>query len=187
LCSVCLSNLLTHLQHPTPSISVETVANTVPHYLAQLPLPNPTQLTAYVISSPLWRSISLSDLRSLMTAYRTALHLKKNIIQKDAGGWLGRSPQALLAEWASALMKGVSRGDPQLRVIILGGILQGFNDVRKEDVKSWIRDRLERQIIIACAEVMEELSAATHTWENEFNSNTRPDNSTSECTFRLYS
>ncbi|KAF8520802.1 hypothetical protein BU17DRAFT_46263 [Hysterangium stoloniferum] len=177
------SNLLTHLQHPRPSISVETVVNTVPHYLARLPLPNPTQLTAYVISSPLWRPVSLSNSRSLMTAYRTAFHLKRNIIQEEAGGWLGRSPQALLAEWASAVMKGVSRGDPQLRVIILGGILQGLNDFIQDDVKVWTRDRLERQVIIACAEVMEELPAATDIWENEFNSNTRPDNNTSDCTF----
>jgi hypothetical protein len=50
---------------------------------------------------------------------------------------------------------GVSRGNVQRRVTILGGILQGLKDFKEETC--WIRDRLERQVIIACAEIIEDV------------------------------
>jgi hypothetical protein len=147
------ANLLSHLQRPGSGILLQTIISAIPHYLTQLPLPHPTQFTAFVISSSLWHPLSVHTVGSIVNAYRSAVHLKGKNLQKSANSWFARDPQALLAEWAAAVMKGVSRGNPQLRIVILGGLILGFNDLGHD--RSRIRDRLENQVIIACAEILE--------------------------------
>jgi hypothetical protein len=162
------ANLLLHLQRPRSGISLQTVVSAIPHYLSQLPLPHPTQLTAIVISSSLWQPLSVHTVASLMNGYRSAVLSKEKQVQNAVGGWFARDPRTLLAEWASAVMKGVSRGDPQLRIAILGGLQLGFHDVDPGDTRNSVRGRLESQIVIACAEMLEAVSTPGHTWRTEF-------------------
>ncbi|KAF8505304.1 hypothetical protein JB92DRAFT_3122491 [Gautieria morchelliformis] len=166
------ANLLSHLQRPGSGISLQTVISAIPHYLTQLPLPHPTQFTAFVISSSLWHPLSVHTVGSIVNAYRSAVHLKSKNLQISAHRWFARDPQAILAEWAVAVMKGVSRGNPQLRIAILGGLVLGFNDLGHDNSRIWVRDRLENQVIIACAEILEAITTPrellkTDSWVSE--------------------
>lgn len=162
------ANLLSHLQRPKSDISIQTVVSAIPHYLAQLPVPHPTQLTAFVISSSLWHPLSVHTVGTLINGYRYAVHFKERNIQNGVGGWFARDPPILLGEWASAVMKGVSRGNPQLRIAILGGLLLGFNDLGQDGIRAGVRDRLESQIVIAFAELLEAISTPENPWKTEF-------------------
>ena len=162
------ANLISQLQRPGPGISLQTVVSAIPYYLVQLPLPYPTQLTAFVISSSLWQPLSVHAVASLVNGYRSAVNSKEKHIGDAARSWFGRNPQALLAEWASAVMKGVSRGDPQLRIAIIGGLLLGFDDLGPRDARKGVWNRLESQIVISCAEILEHVSMQGHTWTTEF-------------------
>lgn len=162
------TNLLAHLQRPGSGISLQTVISATPYYLAQLPLPHPTQLTAFVISSSAWQPLSVHTLGSLVNCFRSAVHLKETNLQNSASGWFARDPQILLAEWAFAVMKGVSRGDPQLKIGIIGGLLLGLKDLGHDHVLNRVQDRLENQIVIACAEMLEGVSTLGNSWKAEF-------------------
>ncbi|KAF8584699.1 hypothetical protein K439DRAFT_1345385 [Ramaria rubella] len=161
------TNLLTHLRQGS-GISHQTVFSALPHYLAQLTLPHPTQLTAFVISSSLWQPLSVHNIRSLTAVYRSAIHVKHRILQNDADVWFARSRKDMLAEWVSAVLKGVSRGNPQLRIAILGGLLIGHNDLVPDGLPGGLKERLEGQIVIACAEMLEVTSSTEDMWNEEF-------------------
>ena len=162
------TNLLTELQRPG-SQPLQAIFSAVPHYLSQLPLPHPSQLTAFVISSPLWQPLSIDSASSLTTAFRSAVHLKQSNLKNREGSWFSRSPEVLLGEWASAVLKGVNRGEAQLRLVILGGILLGLEDLRNDDLREGnrTRERVERQTVIACAEVLEAMLTLDDAWKSE--------------------
>ncbi|KIJ57207.1 hypothetical protein M422DRAFT_773864 [Sphaerobolus stellatus SS14] len=162
------ASFLAHLQQPRTSIPLETVFAAIPHYLAHLPLPNPTQLTAFVISSPLWKPLSFRSHNYLIESYRTAGHVKHGILQKEAQGWFSPSHQTLLAQWTNAIMKGTSGGDPQIKIAILGGLLVGLNDLPEEFVALWSKERIERSLVIASAETMDAISGTHTEWKSEF-------------------
>jgi len=164
------ANLLTHLQQPRTFIPFETVRAAIPHYLAHLPLPHPTQLTGFVLSSPLWWPLSINYISSLIDAYRTAVHVKQGILEKETGGWFSPSAQSLLAQWINAIIKGTSSGSPQLIMAIMGGVMLGLNDMPTGIVLSRSKEQTERQLIIACAETMDAISADKNEWMSEFES-----------------
>lgn len=165
------TNLLEHLHQPKSSISLDLVFSSIPYYLSQVELPHPTQLTAYFISSVLWKQLTLEQLKNIITTFRTAVHMKHAAIQK-AGTWFLRSPQQQLARWVNAVLKGTSRGNPQLRFAILGGMLLGFHDLSDDAIREWEKERVERQIILACTEVMEALDDTKNQWTVELSSET---------------
>lgn len=163
------TNLLEHLNHPKPSISLDVVFSSVPYYLSQLALPHPTQLTAFFISSTLWKRLTLGQLKAIIATFRTAVHLKHVEIQKS-GKWFLQSPQQQLAEWMNAVLKGISRGNPQLKFAMLGGMLVAFHELGDDAISVWKRDRIQRQVVLACAELMETVSDTADPWEQEFSS-----------------
>ena len=63
----------------------------------------------------------------------------------------------------------MKRGDAQLRLVILGGILLGFEDIGNVGSQGGIRIRMsvEVQVIMACAEVLEAILTLDDAWNNE--------------------
>ncbi|GJJ06969.1 hypothetical protein Clacol_001166 [Clathrus columnatus] len=163
------TNLLEHLQRPKPTISLDTVFSSVPYYLSHLTLPHPTQLTAFFISSALWKQLTLEQPKSIITAFRSAVNFKHSEIQKSDRWFTIRTPQQQLVEWVQAILKGISRGDSQLKFCILGGILLGFDDLGEDTISVWEKNRVERQVVIACTEIMDGLNDSDEDpWKKEF-------------------
>ena len=63
----------------------------------------------------------------------------------------------------------MNRGEAQLRLVILGGILLGLEDLRNDDLREGnrTRERVERQTVIACAEVLEAMLTLDDAWKSE--------------------
>lgn len=81
-------------------------------------------------------------------------------------------------DWAKAVIKGFAGGQGILRLVAAGGLLLALEDLRHqlgaETSHSRVRRRAEEEVVIAVAEVMDELYATLPTdgWEKEFHPHT---------------
>ena len=118
-----------------------------PLLLVQLPssLPNSVDSSRYFLFS---MAVSVSTCSSLYR-YLFAVNSKEKHIERAAGS--EEIHRHFLQNGPPMLLKGVSRGDLQLRVAIIGGLLLGFNDLGPRDARKGVWDRLESQIVISCA------------------------------------
>ncbi|KAG7440838.1 uncharacterized protein BT62DRAFT_1080517 [Guyanagaster necrorhizus] len=169
-------NLLAHLSRPTTSLPFETVQAALAHHLAHLsPLPAPLAATA--VSSPLFLShpLTLAKLDALSTAFRHALHIKFDLLKRDAeqrSAVFSRAVRTRLALWVDALIKGLQGGQPIMRLACSTGVILGINDV-----KLACQGLVENEVVLSLAEVMDLFKHDTFSlpspsgageWEKEF-------------------
>ncbi len=172
------SNLLAHLQQPTSSVGFETIQGALSHHLAHLS-PLPTPLAASAVSAPLFLShpLTFAKLDTLSTAFRHAVHIKYDLLTKDAEessmtkALFTRGPRTRLGQWVGALINGLQGGQPIMRLACSTGVLMGMNDFEKLRAQ---KGPAENEVVLSLAEVMDlfrsfQLSSASSSeWEKEF-------------------
>lgn len=178
-CLAMYSNLLAHLQRSSTSVDFETIEGTLSHHLAHLS-PLPTPLAASAVSAPLFLSapITLTKLDSLSTSFRHAIHLKYELLNKDAEdsslvkALFSRSCSSRMAEWVDALMKGLQGGRPIMRLACATGVLMGLHDFANIRAQ---KSSVENEVVLSLAEVMDQARSFSATtspgpseWEIEF-------------------
>src|SRR5260221_10950971 len=163
--------LLTHLHKPSSSLPLSTHQSLISHFLAQTP--TPTQLTATVISSPLFRPFSHAKLLTLVTAFRHAIHLRLKALEDEEKTLFTRGIRPRMAEWVRGLVKGFKGGQPVIRFVSGGGILLGLDDLIKKlgaDLGNGsVRAKTEDELIVALSAITQLYRAPTDSaWEKEF-------------------
>lgn len=164
-------NLVSHLSRHSTNLPLNTVLGSVAHYLARVQ-PSATPLAAIVISSPLFRPSSFSDLDGLVTAFRHAVHLKIKVVDDEPSGLFSRGLTARVAEWIADVLKGLQGGHSVLRLACSAGLLHGMAD-REGGLKlkeSTVRRKVEEELVVALAEVVEYAISSSDAWEAEFRS-----------------
>ncbi|KAF7297830.1 hypothetical protein MKEN_01406800 [Mycena kentingensis (nom. inval.)] len=165
------AHLLTHLQKTASTLPLPTIQAALAHHLATLS-PLPTPLAAIAVSAPLFtvQPIPHQKLQALFTAFRHAVHIRFRDAQKidekrslvDAA--FARNINVRLALWATAVLNGIKGGQPLLRLACCGGLLAGLEDLRVGTNRS----RIEDEVVICVAEVMDLYSGTGSSWESEF-------------------
>ncbi|KAJ3529486.1 hypothetical protein NM688_g7849 [Phlebia brevispora] len=166
-------NLLAHLTRSTTSLPLSTAQAAVTHYLAHVQ-PTPTPLAASVISSAYFRSTSYAKLDALQTAFRHAVHLKVKLLKDEKRGLFTLGLSARTATWIYEVLKGLEGGAALLRFGCASGLLLGLEDWEDELTarNSRMRRRVEEELVIALAEVMDFHTEPNSAWEREFASDT---------------
>ena len=182
-------NLLGHLSKASTTLPLETLQASIAHYLAHVQ-PTPTPLVALVISSPLFQqslpasSLASSssqsnwtpytNLHSLSTAFRHAIHLKLNHLTSKPSTIFSRSFQSRVDEWVHAVLNGLQGGIPIFHLACASGILLGLEDwevdFKLKEKEAKVRRKVEEEVIVSLAEILElypYLSSANH-WTSEF-------------------
>ncbi|KAH8104589.1 hypothetical protein BXZ70DRAFT_998607 [Cristinia sonorae] len=164
-------NLLSHLNRASTTLPVETIQGSIAHYLANVQ-PLPTSFTAIVISSQLFRTLTLPKLESISLAFRHSVHLKHKLLNDEQSGLFSRSKKGRLGEWVYAVLKGLQGGQTMLRLAAYDGLLLGLEDHESElGLKdSRMRGKVEEELVVALAEAMDmyPLNASSVGWETEF-------------------
>ena len=161
--------LLTHLTRGTNTLPLQTIQASVAHYLAHVQ-PSPTPLAASVVSSPFFRPISYPKLETLETAFRHAVHIKIKLLKDEKGGLFTRSLVARTGDWIEDVLKGLEGGDSMLRLACTCGLEHGLHE-REDDLavsQSGMKHRVDEELIMALAEVMDMYSSASGGWAREF-------------------
>ncbi|KAJ4481954.1 hypothetical protein J3R30DRAFT_3699258 [Lentinula aciculospora] len=180
------SNLLQHLHRAQPALPLETIQSALAFHIAnQNSLPTPIAATA--ITSPLFLShpFTLSRLQILSNSFRHSLHLKYTLLSGPRFSFFERSISTRLTEWTKALIKGLQGGNPILKLAAASGVLLGLEDLRTHSksnslhtdlnsnavsqdlVSDAIRAKVEDEVVIALAEVMDQ-EGVGRDWEREF-------------------
>lgn len=164
-------NLAAHLNTAKASLPLTTIHASIAHYLAHVQ-PSPTPLAALVVSSPLFTSLSFPALDGLLTAFRHAVHIKIKIFNDEASGLFSRGLAMYIATWVAQVLKGLQGAHPVVRLACCAGIVHGLND-RDGELKmqqSSTRRKVEEELVIALAEIIDFVSPAADPWEAEFRS-----------------
>lgn len=176
-------NLLQHLRRRESKLSKDTLNAAISHFLVHLPLANPipTPLVAFVVTSQLWHPFDLQQLLSVGSAFRSAVHLKYEMLKKESRGLFGGTVSSLLSDWTRNVLSGLENGDSIMKMAVCGGTLMGLNDIQsKVAVKS--RHKVEESLVLNFSEVLEEASAqpinSDGAWEKEFLPRTEDSHST---------
>ena len=163
-------NLLSHLTRSTTNLPLRTIQGSVAHYLARVH-PSPKPLAATVVSSPFFRNASFERLDGLATTFRHAIHVKVKALKDEPGGVFTRSLYTRLGDWVKEVLNGLQGGMPLVRLACYTGMVQGLEDW-EADLKAKegrIRRKVEEELVVALAEVMDEFTASSPTgWEREF-------------------
>ncbi|RDB15275.1 Peroxisomal biogenesis factor 8 [Hypsizygus marmoreus] len=173
IASMSTSLLLTHLQNTDSNVPLPTLTAALAHHLA-VDSPLPTPLAAAAVSSPFFLIFPPTHdrLQGLVNAFRHALHLKHQALVKSSEeSWsisravFSKSVQGGVNEWVRGVLRGLQGGRPVLRLACSVGVLLGVKGLEKPGVSV---ARVEDEIIIALAEVMDDYSADAGDWEREF-------------------
>ena len=164
-------NLLSHLNRATTNLPIQTIQSSIAHYLAHVQ-PLPTSFTAIVISSQLFRTLTLPKLESLSTAFRHGVHVRIKLLQGEPSGLFTRSLKARVGDWVYAVLKGLQGGQTMLRLAAFDGLLLGLEDWEAElnAKQTRMRGKVEEELVVALAEAMDmyPLNASSVGWETEF-------------------
>ena len=190
--SVEQSVLLSHLLNDKSTAPLPAVQATLSHHLAHIQ-PLPTPLAAAAVSSPLYlsRPPTHHKLQSLATAFRNAVHLKLQVVEKafelqsTLTSLFSRDSQSNVAQWAIDIVKGLQGGQAIMRLACLTGLLLGIEDVEKmkRDKGHTFnagrgRNMVENELVVAVAEIVDAYgSEPISDWEREF----RPTIADGEC------
>ncbi|KAF8073411.1 hypothetical protein FPV67DRAFT_1477676 [Lyophyllum atratum] len=165
--------LLTNLQNPNPNVPQETLIAALAHHLA-MDQPTPTPLAAAAISSPYFLQYPPTNdrLQGLVTAFRHAVQLKYQALVKNAEeGWslsravFSKGVEGGVREWVRDVLRGLQGGRAVIRLACCVGLLLGLNGLQNINAD---KGRVEDEVIIALAEVMDDYSIDTGDWEKEF-------------------
>ncbi len=162
-------NLLSHLTRSSTSLSLSTFQASIAHYLAHVQ-PSSTPLAASVVSSPYFRPISYVKLEAISTAFRHAVHLKVKLLKDEQSTLFSRGLTGRTREWVRDVLRGLQGGNALLRLACTGGMLLGLNDLEREFFApdTYMRRRVEEEIVVSLAEVMDMYCFAASGWEKEF-------------------
>ncbi|KAG6916031.1 hypothetical protein DXG01_008754 [Tephrocybe rancida] len=165
--------LLTHLQNPNTNVPLDTLVGALVHHLS-VDLPTPTPLAAAAISSPYFLVTSPTNerLQALVTAFRHAVHLKHQALSKAAeNGWsvsqavFSKGVERGTKEWIRAVIRGLQGGRAVLRLACCTGLLLGIKGLPQAGMGD---GKVEDEVVISLAEVMDDYNADTGDWEKEF-------------------
>ena len=174
-------NLIRHLTRTTSTLPLETVQASIAHYLARPPAPipgSPTPLAATILGSPLFRPYTYEKLTALSVAFRHAVHLRfavhKAEAEKNPGGLLSKGVDVTrrLGKWTRAVLEGFGGSVAVVRLACASGLLLGLQDweaeleVKKKEAK--VRAKVEEEVVLAFAEVMDGYAAEGSGWETDF-------------------
>lgn len=162
-------NLLNHLARPATALPLKTLQASIAHYLAYVQ-PSPTPLAGSVVSSPHFRSLSHAKLDALQTAFRHAVHFKIKLLEESKGGLFTLGINSRVSAWISDIIEGLNGGNAVLRLACTSGLLLGLGDWESQLTarkgKMWTR--VEEEIIVSLAEIMEFHAHPPTAWEREF-------------------
>ncbi|KAI0763632.1 hypothetical protein BD413DRAFT_606606 [Trametes elegans] len=176
-------NLIRHLTRATSTLPLETLQASVAHYLARPPVPvpgAPTPLAAAVLGSPLFgfRARTHARLAALALAFRHAVHLRVGVLKERAGahpaGLLARGVdvRAELGRWAREVREGFAGSAALVRLACASGLLLGLEEweaeLRFREKEAKTRARVEEDVVIALAEVVDEYAGEGCGWEEDF-------------------
>ncbi|KAI1793301.1 hypothetical protein LXA43DRAFT_971977 [Ganoderma leucocontextum] len=174
-------NLIRHLTRTTSTLPLDTLQASIAHYLAHPPVPvpgSPTPLSATILGSPLFRPYTYQKLTALSIAFRHAVHLRfavhKEEAEKNPGGLLSRGVDVTrrLGKWTRAVLEGFRGSVAVVRLACASGLLLGLEDweaeleVKKKEAK--VRAKLEEEVVLAFAEVMDAYAREGSGWETDF-------------------
>ncbi|KAF7796270.1 hypothetical protein EIP86_007445 [Pleurotus ostreatoroseus] len=162
-------NLLNHLARPATALPPKTLQASIAHYLAYVQ-PSPTPLAGSVVSSLHFRSSSHPKLDALQTAFRHAVHFKIKLLEESKGGIFTLGINSRVGAWISGIIEGLNGGNAVLRLACTSGLLLGMGDWESQLTarKGKIWTRVEEEIIVALAEIMEFHAHPPTAWEREF-------------------
>ena len=159
------TNLIGLFQKPNdilPSIQPSTLFGAVTHYLRTLPTEYISSFTQTIVSSPsLWADPQQFDSRTqgFSDAFRSAVLLKsKDVDEKLGDNFMRRRKlKGILDSWLGPLCDGflVAGTDVRIRTPLLVGTLQGLEGISSTVELKATRGRLEDELVIALAEVVE--------------------------------
>ncbi|KAI0670930.1 hypothetical protein C8Q78DRAFT_974125 [Trametes maxima] len=176
-------NLFRHLTRTSSTLPLDTLQASIAHYLARPPLPapgTPTPLVAAVLGSALFKRHSHTGLAALALAFRHAVHLRVGLLKQEAedpsGGlsFLSRGVdvRAKLARWTKEVREGFAGSDALARLACASGLLLGLEDWEEElkikEKERRVRARVEEEVVLALAEVVEEHAREGSGWEEDF-------------------
>lgn len=163
------TNLLSHLNRPTSTLPLSTIEASIAHYLAHIH-PSATPLAGIVVSSPLFRLATYDFLDGLTVSFRHAVHIKVRELKREERGLFSRGLTTCTAEWVAEVLKGLQGGRSILRLACASGLLLGLADW-EDDLKAkdgWVRRKVEEEVVIALAEVIDMDPSSSSPWEREF-------------------
>ncbi|KAJ8463872.1 hypothetical protein ONZ51_g9966 [Trametes cubensis] len=174
-------NLIRHLTRASSTLPLETLQASIAHYLARPPIPipgSPTSLTATALGSPLFRIHTHARLSALALAFRHAVHLRVGVLKEEAeanpGGLLSRgvNVRAKLARWSKDVREGFKGSDAVIHLACASGLLLGLEDWETElqlkEKERRERAKVEEEVVIALAEVIDEYAREGSGWEKDF-------------------
>ncbi|KAG8983105.1 hypothetical protein FRB93_007662 [Tulasnella sp. JGI-2019a] len=155
------------------SLKAETLFGAVTHYLTTVPLVHLTPFTHAITTSPnLWTNPSTRTerLEGFQASVRTAFNVKYNA--ESAAAVDAFFPQSTVKQavraWVDAIVNGVTsqRHDAEVRLVLISGLLQGLNDINRPTFDN-IREPIEGEAVVCCAELMERLEPKIKDWVEE--------------------
>ncbi|THH11647.1 hypothetical protein EW145_g510 [Phellinidium pouzarii] len=163
-------NLLSNLRREKSTLSSETILAAICHYLVHLPATQPTTtpLTASVVASPLWKPLSLESALAIGSTFRSAVQLKRTILEAEKEGLFGRSASGELGRWTRDILAGLKDGDSLLNLAVSGGILAGLKDQDNYKNNERTTRAVEEVVVVSHAEITAVMSTQADPWESEF-------------------
>ncbi|KAF5374139.1 hypothetical protein D9615_008886 [Tricholomella constricta] len=159
--------------NPNSNVPLQTLIAALAHHLA-LDLSTTTPLAAAAVSSPFFLVYPPTNerLQGLVTAFRHAVQLKHQALVTDAEeGWslskaiFSKGVEGGIREWVREVIKGLQGGRAVIRLACSVGLLLGLSGLHKIYANN---EKVENEVIIALAEVMDDYSVETGDWEKEF-------------------
>ena len=164
-------NLLAQLQLKSPTIPAETLYTAISYFLSNTPQHfTSRQLTAAIISSPIWDPLSLSSLACATSAFRRAIRAKHDALETRPIS-IFLSKRSDFNAWLVGILKGLDNGNTLLRLAISGGLLLEMTEYIP-NAHHQKKALIEEEVIASLAEILDSAdnSDAKVAWEKTFNS-----------------
>ncbi|KIO18634.1 hypothetical protein M407DRAFT_157454 [Tulasnella calospora MUT 4182] len=141
------------------TIDKAKLGGAVVHYLSRVPSAYITPFCNTIATSPaIWakhpKQMERCDV--LTSAVRSACRAKAESVIEVHKDPSKRKMRKELGAWVTAVLEGVvaQHPDPAIRLCMLTGLLQGLEDHKEYDIESQ-RGKVEKEVVIACAELAE--------------------------------
>jgi hypothetical protein len=174
------TTLINLLQRPNDTLQTlpdQTLHGAIAHYLNALPIINiPALVRAIVVSQTLWNTRAWVHLSGILFAVRQSLRLKRASLEKliPSGYVFDPDIGPPLKEWVNALLQGLGNvvtNVPQTcaKIAVLGGLLQGLEDVKPDIDLPRLRNSVQDQVATACSILVNlSLGVEKSNWGSEF-------------------
>ncbi|KAI9058201.1 hypothetical protein FKP32DRAFT_1581696 [Trametes sanguinea] len=173
-------NLVRHLTRSTATstLPLDTLQASIAHYLARPPIPvpgTPTPLVAATLASPIFRQFTYAKLAALALAFRHAFHLRVGFLDENSTARprrLSSTQISQLAKWTEQVRAGFAGSQAIVRLASASGLLLGVedweNDLQFRKKQGRTIAKVEEEVVIALAEVLDEYAKEGSGWEKDF-------------------